>query len=191
MEKNITWEGIEYHSIEHCGLSIADTGISIKSSVNGNYKDFIYQLDYQVNTNRFWEILFFEIRAQVNDRTTVLSFSSDGKGNWFANALPVGDFTGCTDIDISLTPFTNSLPINRLKLLTGQQQKIRVIYIDVLAGQVKPVEQRYEKLSSTQYKYENIPNDFEATISIDESGLVIAYPALFKQISVTGSTTVY
>ena len=86
---------------------------------------------------------------------------------------------GCMDLDIPLTPFTNTLPIRRLKLSPGRSQEVKVIYCDLLKQEIKPVCQRYTCLSNSEYHYENVPNDFEATILVDEFGLVIDYPYLF------------
>ena len=40
---------------------------------------------------------------------------------------------------------------------------------------------------SPEYKFENVPNDFEAIITVDEWGLVVNYPELFVR---TGGGTV-
>jgi hypothetical protein len=88
-------------------------------------------------------------------------------------------FSGCTDVDIPLTPFTNTLPINRLKLAEGEEHQIKVIYLDLLEQQISPVKQKYIRLSKTEYHYENVPNDFEAKIDVDELGFVVNYPSLF------------
>lgn len=58
---------------------------------------------------------------------------------------------------------------------------IRVIYLDLLEGQVQPVRQQYTRLSETQYHYQNVPNDFEAVITVDALGLVVDYPQLFTR----------
>lgn len=54
-----------------------------------------------------------------------------------------------------------------------------MIYCDLLEGQLRHVRQRYTCLSNTEYHYENVPNDFEATIQVDDLGLVVDYPLLF------------
>lgn len=46
----------------------------------------------------------------------------------------------------------------------------------------KTVNQKYKRLSNNKYKYENIPNDFEAVILVDQEGFIIDYPGLFKRI---------
>ena len=54
-----------------------------------------------------------------------------------------------------------------------------MIYLDVLEQTVQPVRQKYTRLADSRYHYENGPNDFEATIIVDEHGLVVDYPQLF------------
>ncbi|MEJ7589659.1 MAG: putative glycolipid-binding domain-containing protein [Ferruginibacter sp.] len=91
------------------------------------------------------------------------------------------------DIDIPLTPFTNSLPVNRLKLSPQNEKVIKVLYFDILAGKITALDQKYKRLSFSDYQYENVTNDFEAIISVDKLGLVKNYPALFERTFITGS----
>jgi hypothetical protein len=66
-------------------------------------------------------------------------------------------------------------------LKKGEERIIKVIYIDLLGNRISAVEQKYIRLSETDFKYENVPNDFEATIKVDEQGLVLDYPLLFER----------
>jgi hypothetical protein len=84
------------------------------------------------------------------------------------------------DIDLSLTPFTNTLPINRLQLKLNQQQTIEVLYFDMLKKEIRPVKQLYTRTANDQYLYENYDSSFKAEIKIDEQGLVVDYPKLFE-----------
>jgi len=181
MTRNILWRGIEYNSLESCVLTNSDEGAEIKSSIIGMYNNVIYKVEYQIKTNGHWETIFFEINAQLNNKTNIISYRSDGKGNWFSDGNLIEKFSGCIDIDISLTPFTNTLPINRLKLVEKKEKIIKVLYLDILGQEVKAVHQKYTRLSQTDYRYENVPNDFESIISVDETGLVVTYPQLFKR----------
>jgi hypothetical protein len=181
MQTNILWAGIEYDSLENCIVTITDVGADIKSSIIGYYNSVIYKLDYQITTNHLWETTFFMIKSQLNDIIQITNFQSDAKGNWFVNGQYIEKFNGCIDIDISLTPFTNTLPINRLKLSEKTNKQIQVLYVDILGQQTNPVRQKYTRLSRNEYKYESEPNDFESTISVDEFGLVVKYPELFER----------
>ena len=183
MQVNLLWAGQKYHSLENCILSVSDTGTEVKSVIIGGSENKIYRVEYLIKTNKNWETIFFEIKSYLNDKIDCLSFQSDGKGNWTTNGNPIAQFNGCIDLDISLTPFTNTLPINRLKLSENKKHLINVLYIDVLEQQAKPVQQNYTKLSEAEYKYENVPNDFETEITVDKLGLVINYPGLFERIA--------
>jgi len=181
MQRIIHWKGIEYDSAENCIVTITEKGSTINSLITGKYGDDVYKVEYQIQTNINWETIFFEIKSKINDRVDHLFFKSDGKGNWKSEGTDTAQFQGCIDIDIPLTPFTNTLPINRLKLKEGASSQIKVIYIDLLENRVHAVHQKYTRLSSTEYQYENVPNDFEATILVDDAGLVIDYPRLFTK----------
>lgn len=184
MQKNILWQGKAYHSLENCVLINTENGFEVNSVITGLHEQVIYRVEYFIKTNKNRETIFFEIKSNLNGVIQSFRFESDGKGNWLTNDKPAGQFTGCIDIDISLTPFTNTLPISRLNLSKNEQQELNVLYIDILNREIKPVQQRYTRLSTYQYKYENVPNDFEAVITVDDLGLVINYPELFERIAI-------
>lgn len=179
MQTNLLWTGREYYSLENCLVEITTSGALITSTIIGTYGDKIYKVEYRIKTNENWETIFFEINSRHSNQTQLSRFEGDGKGNWIANSKKANQFQGCIDVDISLTPFTNTLPIRRLKLNQNQAQEIQVIYCDLLGKQTKSAHQRYTCLSKTQYYFENVHNDFEATIDVDESGFVVDYPLLF------------
>lgn len=179
METNILWAGREYYSLENCLVATTEKGTEINSVIVGRYKQKIYRVEYQIKVNLNWETVFFDVKSQHSDQIKYFQFESDGKGNWMSSGKPAPQLEGCIDLDIPLTPFTNTLPINRLKLTPQASREIQVIYLDLLKQQVKPVRQKYTRLSDSTYQYENIPNDFEAVITVDELGLVVDYPQLF------------
>ena len=179
MQVNIFWTGREYYSLENCIVNMSNSGSEINSVIIGMYNKNIYRVEYLIKTNENWETIFFELKTQLYDKREIFSCCSDGKGNWIKDGEPANEFNGCIDIDIPLTPFTNTLPINRNKLSVNESKQIKVIYLDILNEQFKPVQHKYTRLSQFRYKYENVPNDFEAVITIDELGFVIDYPELF------------
>lgn len=179
MQTNLLWTGREYHSLENCLVDTTDKGCEITSTIIGYYDHKIYKVDYCIKTNAKWETVFFEIKSRHNNLLQSIKFFSNGKGNWRSEDKHPNEFEGCIDIDIPLTPFTNTLPINRLQLAQGQSQEIKVIYLDLLEQKIKAVRQKYTRISLLKYQYENVPNDFEASITVDESGFVVDYPELF------------
>jgi hypothetical protein len=181
MQTNILWKGIEYESLENCLITITEAGAQINSTIVGQYNGKIYLVNYQIKTNTTWETVSVTIESLINKQSQHWKLEGDGKDNWQLNDKAVPQFEGCIDVDIPLTPFTNSLPINRLKLAIGETQLIKVIYLDLLANEFKPVQQKYIRLKENVYHYENVPNDFEADIIVDRQGLVVDYPSLFTR----------
>ena len=181
MQTNILWTGIEYHSIENCVVDRTPEGAVIRSTIIGVYEGKVYEVQYRIHTNKDWETVLVELNAKHSNRQQQTLLEGDGKGNWMMNGTQAAAFNGCIDVDIPLTPFTNTLPINRLRLKEGDEQQISVIYLDILEWNTRAVNQKYTRLSDTSYHYQNVPNDFEATIETDAQGLVIDYPSLFTR----------
>jgi uncharacterized protein len=189
MQTNILWTGREYYSLENCLIDAGENGAEIISTIIGSYEYKLYKVEYRIRTNEHWQTVLLEINSRHSNQIQQLKFEGDGKGSWMQDGKKAEQFNGCIDVDIALTPFTNTLPIRRLKLNQGQSQNIQVIYCDLLEQVIKPVHQKYTCLSATGFHYQNIPNDFEANIRVDESGFVVDYPSLF--VRTTALKTAY
>ena len=111
---------------------------------------------------------------------------ADGEGHWKGRgAESVPELDGCIDVDISATPFTNTLPIRRLGLEPGKSTDVEVAYIRVPELLVGPERQRYGCLEAQVegglYRLEALPSGFTAELPVDADGLVIDYPGLFRR----------
>lgn len=179
MQTNLFWSGREYYSLENCLADITPDGLMVNSTIVGYYEEKIYRVEYTIKTNELWQTIYLEINSRHDNKTQRFKFNGDGEGNWICDGKPADQFNGCIDVDIPLTPFTNTLPIRRLSLSNDESQEIKVIYFDILEQSVKAVRQKYTRLSDSAYHYENVPNDFEATIQVDNEGFVVDYPSLF------------
>ncbi len=186
MQTNILWTGIEYYSLENCIVD-SNNGVIVNSTIVGCYKEQLYRVVYLIKLNESWETYYCSVESQFNNEIKKFEFEKN-HNKWSLNGKHADSFDGCTDVDIPLTPFTNSLPINRLKLKQGQEKHIDVIYIDLLEDSITHVKQKYRRISSEVYHYENIPNDFEAEIKVDDAGFVMDYPQLFKRTSSIASS---
>jgi hypothetical protein len=184
MRTNIPWAGQQYHSLENCVVSQTTKGIEVNSIIIGSSDNDIFRIEYFLKITTSWKTHFLEINSRRTDKMKSLRLQDDGKGNWRMNGKPAAQFSKCIDIDISITPFTNTLPINRLNFAEKKQQMIDVIYLDVLEWKTKRVKQNYTKLSKDTFKYENVPNDFEASIKVDKKGFVTDYPGLFSRSAI-------
>ena len=171
--------------MENCLVEINPESTEVTSTIVGNSEGRIYKVHYRIKTNAQWQTLLLEVSSQHNDRNHLIRLEGDGKGHWTNNGHEAPELDGCIDIDIPLTPFTNTLPVRRQQLSPGESKEVLVAYCDLLAEKISPVRQMYTCISATQYQYENILNDFEAIIDVDEFGLVVNYPPPFVCTAVT------
>ncbi len=184
MKTNILWTGREYYSLENCLVISNEDGHIISSSIVGSYQSSLYRVEYTIETNSEWGTKDVAIRFQLNGEVRTIQMHCNISGNWILNDEAAPQFKDFLYVDIPLTPFTNTLPINNLKLDIKEEAVIKVIYIDLLEGTITPVEQLYIRKDERTYHYENIPNDFEADIIVDAQGYVVDYPQLFERTAI-------
>jgi hypothetical protein len=129
-----------------------------------------------------WHVREAEVAEIGSD--IAASLASDGAGERALDsngAFP--DLAGAIDIDISITPFTNTLPIRRLNLQRGQSQDIGVVYVRLPGMAIALARQRYTCLDpGRRYRYESLDSGFTRDIEVDADGLVTEYPGLFRRI---------
>lgn len=101
---------------------------------------------------------------------------------WFREGSPLAELEGASDVDLPITPLTNTLPIRRLALAPGESAAITVAYIDFPSLAVAPDRQRYTRLDAARYRFESVDGDFVREIEVDEHGLVVEYPGMFRRL---------
>lgn len=99
---------------------------------------------------------------------------------WTVDGARRADLAAAVDIDLALSPFTNTLPIRRLRLPVGASAEIITAYVG-LDLTVQPDGQRYTRLDEHRYRYEALDGGFEREIEVDDAGLVVDYPGLFAR----------
>lgn len=178
---NIIWKGVYYNSLEYLKYYEDSKQNFVQSKIIGCLDKQFWYVDYIVQTNKNWEINAFELSIDLNGEISTLTGKVE-QGVWSINNVERKEFENFKFIDISLSPFTNTLPINYLRMGIGDSYEIQVIYINILEGKVEPRKQKYSRRRNRIYNYQNIPNTFNADIKVDEFGFVISYPKLFKRI---------
>ncbi|MBL7711054.1 MAG: putative glycolipid-binding domain-containing protein [Chitinophagaceae bacterium] len=183
MQTRIIWEGKDRFSAEYCHIMLYESGPLVQATIIGTDGGRIYKTDYVIKCNEKWHTLSLDLSSSFDDVLSEHRLRSDGRGNWTLDGKEAAFLKGCLDIDISQTPFTNSLFINRAKLEPGSKQEVNLVYIDVLQRELSVKPQQYTRLSRCQYRFANVPNDFEALVSVDDNGLVTDYEGLFRRVA--------
>jgi hypothetical protein len=176
------WQDWSSRGIEHLVLKEGPHQIVAEAAILGTIDDHVFAALYKILCDAEWHVKRVKINEIGSDITAELA--SDGVGNWVdGSGVPQPQLRNAIDIDISITPFTNTLPIRRLNLQQGQSQEILAVYIQLPNIAVTTDRQRYTCLEAgRRYRYETIDSEFTREIEIDAHGLVTSYPGLFRRL---------
>lgn len=144
-----------------------------------------FRLTYRLRWDDSGLLRHAELRALKGARTRSLSLQVDGHGRWrSARAEHLSHLHGCIDIDIWPTPLTNSLPIWRSHLKIGERKEFQMAWVSAPDLTIVPKRQAYTRLEDRRYLFESLDGTgFQATLPVDEHGLVTDYPELFRRVN--------
>ena len=183
MDRNkhvLVWEGTDAKSMECVSWQIIENKIIISSHITGVSGDIPFAIHYLLEADQNWIVKQVLVNDLLNPSNNI-QLNGDGKGKWFHGTELLSMAEGCIDVDLSLTPFTNTLPIRRLQWQEGKRQTIQVIHIGLPELQMVRAEQHYTMLSPQQFLFES-SDHFSAELSLDENKMVIDYPGIAKKI---------
>lgn len=136
---------------------------------------------YRISIDAGW--LTRRVEVALAGREDDLILEADGMGRWMMNGQPMSVLDGVLEPDLSVSPFTNTLPVKRLRLAKGESAEICTAYVHVPTLEVFPDPQRYTCLEEgRRYLYESLDSDFRREIAFDGHGLVTDYPGLFRRL---------
>lgn len=183
MKRQVMWQPADGPGVEHLAVEFGD-GLRADGLVVGVARE-PFRIRYDVRTDEADRIRSVRIESLVDDAELSLERAPDG--TWTRDGEPFADLNGCSEVDISVTPFTNTLPIRHLRLAEGETATIRVAYVDATAMTVEPVEQRYTCVDPLDrdggtFGYESLESEFRAELPVDAVGLVRDYPGVFERV---------
>jgi len=134
---------------------------------------YVWLLDRSLRTRQ----LEVRVSSPIERETMKIERMPDG---WLVDGRERRDLVGCDEIDMSATPFCNSLA---MRLLKGSGE-LTALYVDVPSLQLSPSRQRYEALGPHRWRYIDlgVAAGFEADLKVDHEGFVIDYEGLFEAL---------
>jgi hypothetical protein len=179
------WSAWNGPGLGHLRLAVRESGVVADGMVLGADEGRPFRHSYEVHCDAGWRVR--AARVGVPGEPPKVELLSDGEGNWtFPDGRAVAYLEGCEYVDISETPFTNTLPIRRLGLASGGSAEIAVAYFDGAELQPWPEPQRYTRLEESEggevYRFLSLDGGFTADLPVDSDGLVLDYPGLFRRV---------
>ena len=179
-EVALSWVDGSGTGIEVSRVTFTAYTSSIDGRIDGPAED-PFVLEYAVSCDEAWNTRYVFVAEAVSGRR--LELLSSGRGHWTSGegeSLP--ELRGALDVDISATPFTNTLPIRRLDLRLGESAEILVAFVSVPDLVLSSEGQRYTRFGPRTYLFESLDARFEREITVDDDGLILEYPGLFSRV---------
>ncbi len=195
--RTVLWQRIDSPGSEWCTLEQEPEGWRLRGIVLAAVATEPVLVQYAVVLASDWSTRAVEIVMHSGDASQPrdLRLTVDPEQRWQIErepsldpAMPQDDpmaLHGLTDVDLGITPATNTLPIRRLDPAIGEAVAVTAAWVRFPELTIEPLPQRYIRLADRRYRYESAGGAFVTEIEVDDLGLVTKYERGWKRIAVS------
>ncbi|HEV2086956.1 MAG TPA: putative glycolipid-binding domain-containing protein [Cryptosporangiaceae bacterium] len=194
MSRSLTWQRVDAFGAEAC---VADDGDGLRAhgwALGAN--PALYHCTYTLHTDSRWRSTSLEVRTEGAGWSRSLKLRRDADG-WQVRTSETGNLDAslpgteaperladCVDVDLGLSPLTNTLPVRRLNMLnaapdTSYDLTMAWIHVPTLA--VMPDAQRYTALGDGRVAYGS--DRYQVELELDDAGYLVHYPGLARRLA--------
>lgn len=182
--RTVMWRRIaDALCLEQAQFNWIATGPHIEGMVLTAHDGKPMRVEYRIDCDEDWQTHQVQIHQCLSGESSRLCLERDQDGRWLINGLYDDKLAGCSDVDLGITPSTNTLPIRRLAMRVGTVSEVQAAWVRFPELSVRPAHQSYECVSAKQYIYRNRDSGFTAPIVVDSDGLVRKYGAVWTRVA--------
>jgi uncharacterized protein len=182
LRRTVAWKSLLNNGTEYCALWHTAEGWLLKGTVVQVLKDQRPMLvSYQIHCDENWLTHRVEIERAIGSDVKNLSLDVESRGIWRSAGQELLALRGCDDVDLQVTPATNTLPIRRLNLNIGSSESVIAAWVKFPDLTIQQLSQRYTRLNANTYHYLS-NTGFSAEIAVDDLGLVTTYSGGWERI---------
>ncbi|HVO44406.1 MAG TPA: putative glycolipid-binding domain-containing protein [Aggregatilineales bacterium] len=182
MMTSLVWENRAARSLEYCNWAATETAFVLEGTVILFLDRLPARVTYRVEGDGRWRTRAVTIQQELAGATKYLTLEIDDKQVWHTAGAALAFATGLYDIDLEITPATNTIPIRRMGLGQGDARSVEAVWVRFPSLTLEPLQQRYTRLDRLLYRYEGLSIGYETLLEVDESGLVRDYRGLWRQV---------
>ena len=176
----VHWRALDRDGEDKCRLARLDHGWMLVGHARFRDATGWAAPDYVIRTGEDWRTTSADITGEHGGEPIALKLLRK-EGHWTLNGEARPDLAGAEDVDLSFTPATNLMPLNRLPEV-GRLETISA-WLRFPGPQVSPLSQSYTRERGGLVLYSAEETGFETHLSVDTHGFVRRYPGLWESDS--------
>ncbi|ABF39030.1 protein of unknown function DUF1089 [Candidatus Koribacter versatilis Ellin345] len=181
------WRRIGLDGLEHITLQevpggyVADSVLSVEADLGGVTCEYHFDLDAR------WRTKTFTLKQHQSGEDRTLRIERVHESEWKVDGADRPDLSGCLDLDLTVSPFTNTLAIRQLALAPNEAKELNAVYVKIPQLEVVLARQRYQRLDANEpprrFLYSGLDTGFIQEITVDEHALVEGYPRFAERVA--------
>ena len=183
--RSVIWRRLDIVALEYFEFHERTDAIGLSGTIVTADDAVPLRVEYQIRCDRSWVTRSVRVSLTRGVESRELNLVTDDQHRWWNEGDELAQVAGCLDIDISITPSTNTLPIRRLALRPGESRDVNAAWVRFPELTVEPLPQRYVRTDKGRYRYASRGGEFTADIDVDEMGIVVHYPPLWERVAVS------
>ena len=183
LQRYVFWRNLQTDGSEYCSLFQVAQGWMLKGTAISLTSERVPILaEYEIVADESWQTRSVAVRTLSGAESKTLRLITELPGHWQAHGKAVPQYNGCIDVDLGISPSTNTLPIRRLNLAIGQSEDVTAAWVRFPDLALEPLPQRYTRLNEDRYQYESA-SGFQTELTVDENGLVVVYDKGWERVA--------
>jgi uncharacterized protein len=177
---NVLWELPNDHSLEYFTLISERDQHLLVGHVICMLEGDPALIHYRITCDQYWQTTAVQVECTHQRTTEELQLLVTPDQHWYQDdeLLPFDDLF---DIDLEITPATNTLPMRRMNLRVGQSFATEAVWMRFPSLRLERLQQTYTRLNQDQYRYES-QGGFTAILTVDSAGVVVNYGDLWRRV---------
>jgi uncharacterized protein len=179
--QTVLWGKIAGEGMEYCEVDSSPV-TALRGEVITRLYDRPISISYSIQCQADGSTESAQIICRDNGEIQDMHIRRTNQDEWFCNEQELSEFRGCKDIDLGITPSTNTLPIRRLDMAVGESKEITALSLRFPDLTYAPLTQRYTRVDSRTFLYESIESGYQATMKVDSGAIVITYQSEWRRL---------
>lgn len=176
----ILWRRLDTPGHDACRLGGSGAGWTLEGTAVFRHEGGPAWLTYHVACDLAWRTRQGTVHGWLGMRPVEFGIARTPGGVWTLNGAVVPGLEPLVDLDFGFTPATNLPQLRRAALAPGQAADVPVAWLDVTAGTLTVLPQRYERRAEAAYWYEAPSVDYAGLLEVTDAGFVRRYPGLWE-----------